>query len=598
MRPLAAARAAPPLALTLALLLAGAAAATAQSPAAGLTPATLAPEPMAALANPAYLATVTDPAFGTTIRRVSDAAPGERIVPMYSTVQAWNADESLMILYEVGRGHRLHDGQTYAFLGMLPIAPLDIENVFWSHTDPDVLYYPRYDAGLNTTLYVERRVSTGAETTLADLGAAGPACGGGGVRFGNDVQMPSWDDDVIGFRCQSDASYLMRLSTGAVTEVQVAGGELDFIAAMPGPSGTTAFHKSESYDAATGALLHVLNKEDRSEHACIGRWADGADGYFAVAFAQGPQGGCIGQVIGHDLATGDCYDLVAQSLGYPYPRTGTHISALAHRAPDGWLAASMIGDPTGAGLLDQELLLVRAAKTGAEVYRIGHHRSDEQPVDYWGEPHAVISPSGTRVLFGSDWGATAAPAAVNSYVVELPAYGGTTPLPVTLLSLSAKPTPRGAIEAEWRVAGERNLERYALELDRGDGRGFTEVGTVRAGASGGYYRVATEPLPAGRYYLRLRSYERDGRSELSETVSVLVSGAEDAVRLVVDPAAGSLRLVFADGVRPAGILTVTDAVGRAVYRSGRPESPVDASAWPAGLYVVTLGRRSWRYLRR
>ena len=578
-------------------LLLTAGALSAQSPAAGLPPADFDPEPMAALANPGYLEVAVDPAFGTSIRRISDAAVGERIVPMYSTVQAWNADETRMILYEVGAGHRLHDGQTYAFLGMLPIQPLDIEDVFWSHTDPDVLYYPRYDGAANTTYYVEHTVSTGAEVNLVDLGAVDATCAGGGVRFGNDIQMPSWDDDVFGFRCQSDASYLHRLSTGTTTEVQINGGQLDFIAAMPGPSGTTAFHKSESYDAATGALLHVLNKEDRSEHACIGKWADGSDGYFAVAFAQGPQGGCIGQVIGHDLATGACYDLVAQSGGWPYPRTGTHISALAHQAEDGWLAVSMIGDPTGAGLLDQELLLVRAIKSGAEVYRIGHHRSDEQPVDYWGEPHAVISPSGTRVLFGSDWGATGATAAVNSYVVELPAFGGSTPLPVALLSLSAKPVTPAAFEVSWTTGLERGVDDYVVEVassrEAGD---FAEAARVRARGARAY-RAQVGSLAPGRYYVRLRTRDADGGSSLSETVAVDLDDWTGRVRVQTLAGGRAVRLAFAGGDVAAGPLTVRDAVGRVVYRGARADATVDAGDWAPGVYVLSVAGRSWRWVR-
>jgi len=42
--------------------------------------------PMQPLAKPAYLGTVTDPSFGTTIRRITDAGTGNAIVPMYSTM--------------------------------------------------------------------------------------------------------------------------------------------------------------------------------------------------------------------------------------------------------------------------------------------------------------------------------------------------------------------------------------------------------------------------------------------------------------------------------------------------------------------------------
>jgi hypothetical protein len=52
---------------------------------------------------------------------------------------------------------------------------------------------------------------------------------------------------------------------------------------------------------------------------------------------------------------------------------------------------------------------------------VGHHRSNESDNSYWPEPHGTISPSATRILFGSNWG-TVGTGNVDAYVVELPAY--------------------------------------------------------------------------------------------------------------------------------------------------------------------------------
>ncbi|MGH9318589.1 MAG: hypothetical protein ACRD3V_01680, partial [Vicinamibacteria bacterium] len=100
--------------------------------------------PKTFLAKPARGATVADPEFGTTIRRISAvtvSGPDPAIRPMYSTTSAWNADESLMILYHVGAGHRLYDGRTYQFIRYLDIRPADLEQVYWSTTNPNVLHY-------------------------------------------------------------------------------------------------------------------------------------------------------------------------------------------------------------------------------------------------------------------------------------------------------------------------------------------------------------------------------------------------------------------------------------------------------------------------
>jgi len=59
------------------------------------------------------------------------------------------------------------------------------------------------------------------------------------------------------------------------------------------------------------------------------------------------------------------------------------------------------------------------------VCRLAQHRSFAKHAKkggypgYFGEPHATISPSGTRILFGSDWYDSGA---VDAYVIELPSF--------------------------------------------------------------------------------------------------------------------------------------------------------------------------------
>ena len=96
------------------------------------------------LNKPGYLDPYIDPAFGSRVVRITDSEPGEVNKPAYSSMQAWNADESYLLIYRTGTddsGHKLLDGNTYEFIRDLNITPSDIEQVFWSHTDADILYY-------------------------------------------------------------------------------------------------------------------------------------------------------------------------------------------------------------------------------------------------------------------------------------------------------------------------------------------------------------------------------------------------------------------------------------------------------------------------
>lgn len=122
--------------------------------------------------------------------------------------------------------------------------------------------------------------------------------------------------------------------------------------------------------------------------------------------------------------------MVGQSNGYGYPLSGVHPSALAYARP-GRVAVSSIGygefdyfeNAQPSPLLLSELIVVDT-EPGGQVYRLAHTRTFGKEAQgsyegYFGEPHPVISPSGTRVLFGSDWYDSGA---VDTYVAELPGY--------------------------------------------------------------------------------------------------------------------------------------------------------------------------------
>ncbi|PKA98955.1 hypothetical protein B0O79_2651 [Flavobacteriaceae bacterium MAR_2009_75] len=372
--------------------------------------------PMQEIAKPEYLQTITDPSFGTTIRRITDAGDGNIVKPMYSTIQAWNADESYMILYDQTNGvHQLLDGMNYSFIRNLDdIRPDDIEQIFWDFENPDILFY--IDRG--TAELIRYSVGSQEKEILANLKELTDCADN--IGSGNDVQMMSWDSDVIGFRCDNTAAYYYRISTAEVVQFDL--DDVSYTAPMPAPSGERFYHRVNIY-SEDGAFEKKLN-EKSTQHSSLGSLADGTDAHFAVAFEEGPEGGCFGNIIAHNLVTGDCISVISEDLGYPYSKSGTHISAVAHKNP-GWIAASMIGfEKDGQTLLDQELVLARVEAGNVDVYRIGHHRSDEdeEAFDYWGEPHAVISPTGTRVLFGSDWSGEEDGKSIESYVVELPAF--------------------------------------------------------------------------------------------------------------------------------------------------------------------------------
>lgn len=457
--------------------------------------------PMQDIPKPCYLDTYVDPSFGTTIRRISRSNDGGVVVPMYSTVQAWNADESLMILFDRVRGiHQLLDGRTYKFIRSLSdFEPIDLEQIFWDFNEPNILYYP----DIQTDDFVRYNVLSRARTVVANLRNLS-GCSGA-LEMGNDIQMMSWDSNIFTFRCGNETAYMYNISTEKLTSFQI--DDVDKVAPAVAPSGERFFHRNKIYDTAGNQMMN-LNKAS-TEHACIGKLPNGKDGYFAIAFAQGPQGGCIGDIIAHDLETGNCFPVISQSQGYDYPQSGTHISALAHKNTEGgWIAASMMGyDKDGQSLLDQELVIAKAEEGNIKVCRIGHHRSDEDDYDYWGEPHAVISPTGTRVLFASDWSGAEDGKSIDCYVVELPAYQAVTTSirQSSMLDNAAEVYPNPVLQESRLSFSNPTNKNYTLQITNTTGQRV-----VVAEMTGTEYIINEKDFSTGLYFFYLVDGEGNG----------------------------------------------------------------------------------------
>ncbi len=429
----------------------------------GLVQGDKAPHPMTPLAKPAWKESFVDPQFGTTIRRITNApasaGANATIIPLYATMQAWNADETYLILYDRTSGagvHKLYDGKSYQFLMTLPIAATDFEHVLWDPNDPDLLYYPsNYNAIPN---FMSFRVSTGETSVVRNFQGAPTNCPAGtwGVllSLGSDPQYMSFGPDkIVGLKC-GNVKFTYSIARNAVIGVNPNFNSPN--APSVAPSGAVALLADSIFDTAL-RFLYQLPLVDPYNHANLGASASGHDTFNTVAFDGAANE--IGTLVTIDLWTGAKRVIVGPATGYPYPPSSTHISSISKNNP-GWAAVSVVGNPDGQGLLDNELLLANT-DTGA-VCRIGHNRTFAGVVEgakwgYWSEPHNVISPLGTRVLFGSDWSNGDS---VDTYVVELPGYVNTRVAPkVTGFFLIDKNT--GETLREIKNGDTVNLSPYA-----------------------------------------------------------------------------------------------------------------------------------------
>lgn len=342
--------------------------------------------PLNQTARPAAGLPFVDPNFGSRLIRITDGATD--VTPLAPTLPSWNADESALLLAIAGGRYELRDGRTYALEATVDLIAASTGNVYWHTTDPDVLF--TFDVTGRRLLRYRRST----RLAVAEEVARFPAC--------DDVSatesFTSWDSSVFGVRCRRAGGYDLGVVRSGVPSGPVSAAASNQAEPSPAPSGAL-FHDGDVLDAtlSTRRSLGISNPADSFS---LGRDSTGGDVHYAVAF----DGPLLGTVVARPFDGRPPRVLIGPSTGAPFPPSGTEISAIAHRR-SGLVLASIVGQaPWGQRPLENELVMAN----GSSVCRLAHHRSTVRT-------HATLSPTGTRVVFASNWFGTGP---LQTYVLE------------------------------------------------------------------------------------------------------------------------------------------------------------------------------------
>lgn len=369
-----------------------------------------------ALSKPAYLASVTDPRFGTTITRISgdvgvaipNVTPTENWKDIakhgYNTRQPWNADESLFLLERNKTsggtwGSSLFlDGETYVVIKKSNI-PSNNESR-WHPTDPDVRLL------LRDTEVVAWSYANDTETQLYSF------AGYTGTSMGN---TGNWSDDgnmvaMFATRTSDSKQVVFAVNTDTDTkhpDIDATGWNIDYVTMSP--LGTyivvnadfgTGSDRTRIYNTTTGAQVGST-------------WTEyGRPSHFDVSINQNGEE----VVIGNSKSSPDEGKLIARRMSdgaVVELSTGGYAGHGSSRAMQrrGWVVSQLSNSLSWPPYHEE---IVAAKADGSRVERIVNHRSTEFTYD--AETHACISPLGGRIAFGSDWGAGTYP--IHTFVVD------------------------------------------------------------------------------------------------------------------------------------------------------------------------------------
>ncbi len=370
--------------------------------------------PTPAMPEPAYLQTVTDPVFGTSFTRITD--PGERGIHglpcrpaycthRYSSAQAWNADQSLLIIANGCGGLCFLDGRTYRPL----FVRASRDECEWHPANPALMicvagnkiyrWNPRTDR--KTVVYVSagyRRLQFGPykgnlSRDGSELVVRAVDRHGGLVAFAYDLEAGRKYPDI----------HLNRLD-GRNGFCSISPSGLYILCAQTLPDGTEQAYVLNKM----GKQVQHWTEHHRPAHGDMTLDPDGSDVYVGISKSDPDKF----HVIKRRLRDGVVTDLATYG-------EATHASLRNTKLP-GWVFVTYTGsyDENAAHPawepFYQEVVALRTDGSG-EIRRIVQTRQAAH--DYWSEAHASPSPDGTQVIWSSNWGRPGAP--VADYVARV-----------------------------------------------------------------------------------------------------------------------------------------------------------------------------------
>lgn len=373
-----------------------------------------------------------DPTFGTCLVRVTDRdqdpSPQDSSAGLkneYSRVQAYNADETLLLVRGIDSTWYIYDARS---LQPLAQVPLDVDPR-WSADDPFIIHY---SSGTSLMSY---NVRSGGQLTLHDFAQDLP---------GQEISViwtryegsPSYDSRIWGLMAE-DADWL----TSAFLVYDLPSGKV--AASLDTRSWSPEAREVDSVTISPLGSYFLVYLDKYCEPGQLGTQTDPCG--LMVYDRDLQHGRGLLRLIGHsdtaldaqgrevlvyqdidtdhismlDLASGAVTPLFP--IDFSHTPIGLHISGRASRLP-GWVVISTHdGNPASYTWMDDSVFAIELKPDG-RIIRLAHTHSlvdENMEHDYWAEPQATVNHDFTRILFTTNWGRSGSPE-VEMYVILLP----------------------------------------------------------------------------------------------------------------------------------------------------------------------------------
>ena len=371
-----------------------------------------------------------DQKFGTTLIRISNARLSgyAGTVPQYSKRQAWNADESRLLLFTGDGKTLLYDGNNYQFIKEL--YGVNSEDIFWHPEDSSTLIFTQDNSLVSYNINLENSVIIQSFSEYSFIGTRGE---GNLSRNGRYFAFVGMIYDTTTQETRFKDLLIYDLTTDSViSKLQLPLTLTDFDWVSISPLGnyvvvdyaTNNVGRFEGVEVYDRNFQFIWQKPLGAGHSDLGIDANGNEVLVMDYYDSGTNSNFIKK---YSLADGSETSLIELSWQFYL-----HISCRNYSRSE-WCFVStfdnearLTDDSLSWMPFEDEIFALKLDGSG-EVQRIAHHHSrrfspttpNRDSSVYWAEPHATVDYHGGRIIFGSNWRENVEiDSSVDSYIID------------------------------------------------------------------------------------------------------------------------------------------------------------------------------------
>jgi Tol biopolymer transport system component len=372
--------------------------------------------PIPDMERPAYLRPTKDPVFGNAITRVTDplrsmanlrGSWGNIARHHYSSSQAWNADQSLMLIDRGASGRLIFlDGRTYEPVLGRQAGAAECE---WHPVQAPIMI-----CMLGSQIYFWNVPKNSRRVVFRSSKFQS-------FEFGPGAGNASMHGKRVAVRARNNrgglVAFVVNLDDGtALAEIDLTRlpGVNSYVSISPSGRFLFAYQHTAAGEQGLvftpeGKRVQTWREHHRPGHGDMTIDEDGNDVMVGISKSRPDRY----SVIKRRLFDGKVTKLTRYGQA-------THVSARNTRKP-GWVFVTYGGtesDVRGNSASEpfyQEVVALRIDGSG-EIRRIAHTRTGE--IGYYSEAHASPSPDGSRLIFASSWWDRPS-APIASYIAEV-----------------------------------------------------------------------------------------------------------------------------------------------------------------------------------